>query len=75
MGLAGIDVAPSLGPMGGVLGLIPGARIDPLVLADFALAAVLIVLAGDVRSPAWRWAFWVVAGAMIAIGFHAGVTR
>ena len=60
------------GTVGGLFGLLPGARIDPLALFDFALAAVLIVLVHDVRPRAWRWLFQVIAGTLIAVGFLAG---
>ena len=58
--------------MGELLGLIPGARIDPLALYSFALAIVLIVLSRDVRPRAWRWLFQVIAGALIAVGSLTG---
>ena len=59
--------------MDGLVGLIPGARIDPLALSSFALAIVLVGLARDARPRAWRWLFQVIAGALIAVGFLAGV--
>ena len=58
--------------MGGLVGLISGAWIDPLVLVDFALAIVVTVLAYDVRPRVWRWLFRVVAGTLIAVGFLTG---
>ena len=58
--------------MGGLLGLIPGGPVDPLVLYSFALAIVLIVLSRDLRPRAWRWLFQVIAGALIAVGFLTG---
>ena len=73
VGLAGADVGLISREMSGLLGLLPGARIDPLALSSFALALVLIVLARDVRPRAGRWLFRVVAGAMIAVGFLTGV--
>ena len=59
--------------MGGLVGLIPGPRVDPLALYSFALALVLIVLSRDVRPRAWRWLFWAVAATLIALGFLTGV--
>ena len=58
-----------------LLSLIPGARLDPLVLTDFVLAIVATVIAHDVRPRAWQWLFRVVAGALVAAGFLTGIGK
>ena len=61
--------------MGWLVGLIPGAQTNPLVLLDLGLGTVLVMAAGNIPLPAWRWMFRLLGGVLIGVGVLTGLRR